>query len=58
MGREAFLDLSRLSDIVTIEIACPAHGVYRAELTQEQEQYACPACASPCRATIIIFVMG
>jgi hypothetical protein len=22
--------------ILTIEIACPAHGVYRAELTEEQ----------------------
>jgi hypothetical protein len=38
---------------ITIEIACPAHGLYGAELTQEQEYYACPACASPCRATII-----
>src|SRR5436309_15129043 len=38
---------------ITIEIACPAHGLYRAELTQEQEQYACPAYASPWRATII-----
>jgi hypothetical protein len=38
---------------ITIEIACPADGLYRAELTQEQEYYACPACASPCRATII-----
>jgi hypothetical protein len=31
---------------ITIEIACPADGVHRAELTQEQEQYACPACVS------------
>jgi hypothetical protein len=38
---------------ITIEIACPAHGLYRAELAEEQEQYLCPACSGLCRATII-----
>ena len=39
---------------ITIEIACPAHGLYRAELAEEQEQYLCPACSGLCRANIIV----
>jgi hypothetical protein len=39
---------------ITIEIACPAHGLYRAELAEEQNEYQCPACGSLCRANIIV----
>lgn len=38
---------------LTIEIACPRDGCFRAELWQEQCDYACPACGSLCRASFI-----
>jgi len=30
---------------VTLEICCIQHGIFRGELPEEQEEYACPMCA-------------
>src|SRR5437870_11260566 len=39
--------------VLWLHLHCVSHGVYRLGLAEEQEQYLCPVCSSPCKVSVM-----